>query len=61
VTHGEDGLLCQPGDPVALARAIEAMSREHTRLAAGVRARSGERSFRRYSDLIDDALVGGPA
>ncbi len=61
VAHGEDGLLCEPGDPAALARAIETMSRDHARLAAGVRARAGERSFERYSDLIDAALVGGRA
>lgn len=61
VAHGEDGLLCEPGDPAALARAIETMSRDHARLAAGVRARAGERSFQRYSDLIDAALVGGRA
>jgi glycosyltransferase involved in cell wall biosynthesis len=57
VRHGEDGLLCEPEDPTALARAIEVMASEHARLAAGVRARAEERSFERYSDLLDAALV----
>jgi glycosyltransferase involved in cell wall biosynthesis len=60
VTHGQDGLLCEPGDPAALARTIEAMARDNVQLAAGVRACPDECSFRRYADLIDAALVGGP-
>ena len=61
VRHGQDGLLCEPDDPAALARAIETMARDHAVLAAGVRARADESSFQRYSDLLDAALVGGPA
>ncbi len=61
VRDGEDGILCEPDDPAAFARAIETMARDHTRLAAGVRARADESSFRRYSDMLDAALVGGPA
>ena len=61
VRDGEDGLLCEPDDPAALARAIETMAREHTRLAAGVRARADESSFQCYSDLLDAALAGGTA
>lgn len=61
VRHGQDGLLCEPDDPAALAQAIETMARDHTLLAAGVRARADESSFQRYSDLLDAALVGGPA
>jgi glycosyltransferase involved in cell wall biosynthesis len=61
VEHGYDGLLTEPDDPVALARAIERMARDHVTLAAGVRARAEECTFRRYSDLIDAALVGGTA
>ena len=61
VRHGQNGLLCDPDDPAALARAIETMARNHELLAAGVRARADESSFQRYSDLLDAALVGGPA
>ena len=58
VEDGRDGLLCEPDDPVALARAIERMACEQAILAAGVRAREEESSFRRYSELLDAALVG---
>ena len=58
VEDGRDGLLCEPDDPVALARAIERMACERAILAAGVRAREEESSFRRYSELLDAALVG---
>ena len=61
VSHREDGLLCEPADPAALARAIEEMARDRERLTAGVRARSDEWSFERYSHLLDAALVGNPA
>ena len=61
VNHGHDGLLSEPGDPAALARAIERMARDHAALAAEVRAGAEESSFRRYSDLLDDALVGAAA
>lgn len=61
VEHGRDGLLCAPGDPLALAHAIETMASDHAILAAGVRARGEESSFDRYSDLLDAALVGGRA
>jgi glycosyltransferase involved in cell wall biosynthesis len=61
VSHGHDGLLAEPGDPVALARAIERMARDHAVLAAQVRADAEECSFGRYSDLLDETLVGAAA
>lgn len=58
VRHESDGLLCEPEDRVALARAIEVMAQDHEILAAGVRTRDAACSFERYSDLLDSALVG---
>jgi glycosyltransferase involved in cell wall biosynthesis len=57
VADGRDGILCEPDDPVALAAAIERMAREHRELEAGVRIDAEERSFRRYCELLDEALV----
>jgi len=61
VNHGHDGLLAEPDDPAALARAIERMAQDHAVLGAQVRACAEERSFERYSDLLDEALVGTAA
>ena len=57
VENGRDGILCEPSDPAALARAIERMARERAALAAGVRADAAEHSFRRYCELLDGALA----
>lgn len=57
VADGRDGILVEPGDPVALALAIERMAREHKKLAAGVRADASERSFTRYAELLDEAIA----
>ncbi len=58
IEDGRDGLLCEPGNPVALARAIERMAREHETLAAGVRSQHEASSFDRYTEILDGALVG---
>lgn len=55
VNDGVDGILCEP-DAAALAAAIERMARDHAELAAGVRVRPQAHSFRRYSELLDDAV-----
>jgi glycosyltransferase involved in cell wall biosynthesis len=55
VEDGLDGILCEPeADAVALA--IEDMARRHSILSSGVAAGGGATSFRRYCDLIDDAV-----
>jgi len=56
VRDGTDGILCPPGDAVALAGAIEQIAREHGRLAANVEREGRAHSFQRYADIIDDAL-----
>jgi glycosyltransferase involved in cell wall biosynthesis len=61
VSDGVDGILCQPGDAVALSGAITRMAREHRALAAGVRAQDARHSFRRYGELLHDALDALPA
>jgi glycosyltransferase involved in cell wall biosynthesis len=58
VSNGETGLLCAPEDPAALARAIERMALERTRLGGGLRALSAARSFDRYAELIEEHLHG---
>jgi glycosyltransferase involved in cell wall biosynthesis len=57
VRDGEDGLLCAPDDPAALARAIERAARAHARLREGVRRGQAERSFGRYAELLAEALA----
>jgi glycosyltransferase involved in cell wall biosynthesis len=61
VRHGRDGLLCDPEDPVGLARAIEDLARTSETLGAGVRVGDEACSFAHYSDLLDSALVGAAA
>jgi glycosyltransferase involved in cell wall biosynthesis len=56
VDHGVNGLLCEPGDPEALARAIERMAHERERLAAGARRVRDQRSFDAYAALLDAAV-----
>jgi glycosyltransferase involved in cell wall biosynthesis len=56
VTDGVDGILCEP-DAVDVARAIERMAAERSTLAGGVRAGAGAKSFRRYGELVDEAVL----
>ena len=56
VAEGVDGILCEP-DANDVARAIERMAAERSTLVAGVRAGAGGKSFRRYGELIDDAVL----
>ncbi len=55
VEDGVDGILCEP-DAAALAVAIERMARDHADLAEGVRVHESARSFRRYGELLDEAV-----
>ena len=57
VTDGVDGVLCEP-DPADVACAIERMADEHVSLAAGTRAAAEATSFRRYGQLLDEAVAG---
>jgi glycosyltransferase involved in cell wall biosynthesis len=57
VTHGVDGLLCDPERPTLLARAIEQMSAERARLAAGVEPEADAHSFARYVTIIHESLA----
>jgi glycosyltransferase involved in cell wall biosynthesis len=56
VADGVDGILCEP-DAAEVAGAIERMAVERSMLAAGVRAGEGRKSFRRYGELIDEAVL----
>src|SRR5262249_34956797 len=56
VRHGRDGILCEPGDPAALARAIERMASEREQLRAAVRPRHRNCSFRSYAEGLHTAL-----
>ena len=57
IRDGEDGLLCPPNDPVALARAIERLASTRERLAVGAARAVSGRSFDRYAELLDEALA----
>ena len=60
VRHGQDGLLCEPDDPAALARAIETNGPRPCCSSPPASGHCAEEcSFQRYSDLLDAALVGG--
>lgn len=56
VRHGRDGILCEPGDPAALARAIERMASEREQLRAAVRRDHRNCSFRSYAEGLHTAL-----
>jgi glycosyltransferase involved in cell wall biosynthesis len=56
VSDGVDGILCEP-DAADVARAIERMASERSTLTAGVRAGLGAKTFRRYGDLVDEAVL----
>ncbi len=57
IADGVDGLLCPAEDPDALAAAISRLPQMQPELEAGVRANSGEHSFARYVELLEDALA----
>lgn len=57
VADGVDGILCEPR-AADVAAAIERMARERAALAAGARAGSDTVSFRRYGELLDEAVAG---
>jgi glycosyltransferase involved in cell wall biosynthesis len=59
IDHGADGLLAPPDDPSALARAIEALARDHVRLRQGAERIRSERSFDAYAELIVAAATRG--
>jgi glycosyltransferase involved in cell wall biosynthesis len=61
VTDDVDGILCAPEDVAGLAEAIERIASEHPRLSAGVRSARDQSSFRRYGQLICEALESLPA
>jgi len=61
VRHDRDGILCEPGDAAAFARAIERIASEHERLAATVRRDHRNQSFRRYAESLHTALEELPA
>jgi glycosyltransferase involved in cell wall biosynthesis len=56
VRHGRDGILCEPGDAAAFARAIERMASERKRLSATVRRDRGNHAFRHYAERLHTAL-----
>jgi glycosyltransferase involved in cell wall biosynthesis len=56
VSHGVDGILCPPGSPAALARAIEELSPVKDELARGVCLGQDRYSFARYAELLEEAL-----
>ncbi len=57
VEHGRDGLLCPPEDAAALAAAIERFGREREHLTEGVRRGAADHSFRRYAELLREAIA----
>jgi glycosyltransferase involved in cell wall biosynthesis len=60
VADGEDGILCPPEDVGALVDAITRLATDGGRMAAGVRRAGDQCSFRRYGELIHDALAALP-
>jgi glycosyltransferase involved in cell wall biosynthesis len=56
VRDGIDGILCEP-DPADIALAIERMADDHEALAERTRADADAHSFRRYCELLDDAVL----
>jgi glycosyltransferase involved in cell wall biosynthesis len=56
VRDGVDGLLCEP-EAADVALAIERMADEHGSLAERTRIDAETRSFTRYCELLDDAVL----
>ncbi len=56
IRHGRDGLLCEPDDPDAIARAIEELAGRREELAAGVVAGDDACSYDRYVALVHEGL-----
>jgi glycosyltransferase involved in cell wall biosynthesis len=61
IADGVDGILCPPGNVEALAGAIRRIPADGRRLAAGVRRGGEQSSFRRYGEVICDALEALPS
>ncbi|MGA2928481.1 MAG: glycosyltransferase, partial [Solirubrobacteraceae bacterium] len=61
IADGVDGILCPPDDVAALVAAVGRIPEEGSRLAAGVRHAGEQSSFRRYGELICDALEALPS
>jgi glycosyltransferase involved in cell wall biosynthesis len=59
VEHGRTGLLVDPGNAFALARAIERLASDRDRLARGVAASGEETSFDRYAAALVEAVAEG--
>jgi glycosyltransferase involved in cell wall biosynthesis len=59
VEHGRTGLLVEPGNAFALARAIERLASDRDRLARGVVAAGAQTSFDRYAAALVEAVAGG--
>ena len=59
VDHGRTGLLTEPDNAFALARAIERLAIDRERLARGVAAAGAESSFDRYAGALVEAVEGG--
>ncbi|HWE82252.1 MAG TPA: glycosyltransferase [Gaiellaceae bacterium] len=58
IEHGVDGLLSEPDDPSALARAIERLAREREMLTRGAERTRTTRSFESYAELLLSATDG---
>jgi phosphatidylinositol alpha 1,6-mannosyltransferase len=56
VDHGRTGLLAPPGDPTALAEAIEQLAADPQRFAAAIAADRDATSFDRYAELLEGAI-----
>jgi glycosyltransferase involved in cell wall biosynthesis len=56
VDDGRTGLLAPPGDPTALAEAIEQLAADPQRFAAAIAADRDATSFDRYAELLENAI-----